>query len=311
VAGHFDPATSPPYWLQARNIIYSFHMPLFFILSGYLFNHGKYSYGDLIKNKAKRLLYPFVSIAFVFLLIKYAAGRIVRLEYAVDARSMSALLANPVNSYVPLLWFVHALFIIFAIYPLARLILNNLSILALTLALNLFLGSNFPVVGNALANLPFFAIGVLLKENKEPAAKVMSGDWRNVFAPLAIFLSTYLVLTLTHNTSQYEYAAEFFLGVMGSLLIINVSNAIVAFSENKLSRVLRQIGYYSMTIYLFHTLFESAVRMGLPKLFTNTQAPFVLVAATAITCGVVFPLLLEKRILRRFWLTKTFVLGLN
>jgi len=77
VVGHFYPETSPTYWSEIRKIIYSFHMPLFFILSGYLYSHGKYSYSNLIKTKAKRLLYPFASIAGAFFLIKYVAGRVV------------------------------------------------------------------------------------------------------------------------------------------------------------------------------------------------------------------------------------------
>jgi fucose 4-O-acetylase-like acetyltransferase len=42
VVGHFYPETSPDYWTQIKKVIYSFHMPLFFILSGYLYTHDKY-----------------------------------------------------------------------------------------------------------------------------------------------------------------------------------------------------------------------------------------------------------------------------
>ncbi len=67
VVGHFIPASSPGYWLSFRQFIYSFHMPLFFLLSGYLYNPGKHSYTNLLKNKTKRLLYPFVTVAGFFL----------------------------------------------------------------------------------------------------------------------------------------------------------------------------------------------------------------------------------------------------
>jgi hypothetical protein len=65
-----------------------------------------------------------------------------------------------------------------------------------------------------------------------------------------------------------------------------------------------------MTIYLFHTLFESTVRIGFLQVFKQMQVPFELIAFVAITCGVVLPLVLEKEVLRKYWVTKKFVLGL-
>ncbi len=43
-------------------MIYSFHMPLFMIISGYLFyySYSKYSINELIRNKIKRFIYPIV-----------------------------------------------------------------------------------------------------------------------------------------------------------------------------------------------------------------------------------------------------------
>lgn len=122
VVGHFYPKSSPTYWLEIRKLIYSFHMPLFFILSGYLYSHGKYSYRDLIRNKTKRLLYPFATIAGIFFLIKCMAGQIVHLTYPVSIDSVYALLTNPGNSYMPLLWFVHALFFDFYCISVAKII---------------------------------------------------------------------------------------------------------------------------------------------------------------------------------------------
>jgi fucose 4-O-acetylase-like acetyltransferase len=306
VVGHFYPETSPSYWLAIRNIIYSFHMPLFFILSGYLYSHGKYSYPDLIKTKAKRLLYPFVTIAVAFLLIKYAAGRVVNLEYPVNIDSIYALLLNPIKSYMPLLWFVHALFLVFAIYPLARLVLNNLSILLLLLVINTVLGSDYLVFGKMLANMPFFVIGVILRENRTFSRRAITADWRYIVALVAMFLLTYVIIQLSVNTKSI-YLSRFLLGVIGSWLVINICHAL---SDKKINGVLLLIGYYSMTIYLLHPLFESTVRIAFLQVFKHMQVPFAIIAFVAITCGIVFPLMLEKAVLRKYWITKKFVLGL-
>jgi fucose 4-O-acetylase-like acetyltransferase len=311
VVGHFHPVVSPNYWSVMRKIIYLFHMPLFFILSGYLYNHGKYSYRDLIITKTKRLLYPFASIAAVFFLIKYLAGMVVNIDHPVNIDSVYALLLDPVHSYMPLLWFVHALFFIFAIYPLARLFMNNFLILFFLLIINVIFGSDYLIFGNALANIPFFVVGVILKENKKISKMNISEDWRYVVAPLVMFSLTYMIRLSFDIVSVFEYPVHLFLGIAGSLFVINISNFISVFSNKKIKDVLQQIGYYSMAIYLFHTLFESTVRIGFLQVFKSTQVPFELVAFIAISCGVVFPLVLEKEVLRKNMITKRFVLGLT
>ncbi len=45
-------------WL--KKYLYSFHVPLFFFISGYLYNGDKYSIGSYIKKKTLRLLVPFL-----------------------------------------------------------------------------------------------------------------------------------------------------------------------------------------------------------------------------------------------------------
>ncbi len=310
VIGHFNPEISPAYWSEAGKIIYSFHMPLFFILSGFLYSHGKYSYSDLIKAKAERLLYPFASIAVAFFLIKYVAGLFVELKHPVNAESIYALLTDPVNSYMPLLWFVHALFLIFVFYPIARLFLNNLSILLLLLAINVIFGCDYLVFGKAMANIPFFAVGVILRENKKISKMAVSTHWVYMIVPLLMFLLVYVMRRSVNIAPMYWYLTQFFLGVVGSVVVINASHAISALSDTKIKGMLLKAGYYSMTIYVFHTLFESAVRIGFLQVFKHIQVPFETVAFIAITCGVALPMVLEKEALRKYWVTKKYVLGL-
>jgi len=311
VVGHFHPEASPAYWSEMVKIIYSFHMPMFFALSGYLYSHGKYSYTDLVKTKTKRLLYPFVSIAGTFFMIKYVAGLTVNLDKSINFQSVYALLYDPVNSYMPLLWFVHALFVIFVLFPLARLFLNNISIFILLIAVNVIFGSDYLVFGKAFANMPFFVVGVILRENVKLSRMLINANWSFIFTPLVLFCSAYAILLSVSTFSLFRYPAQFFLGAVGTLFIINLSHAISSISDNKTKDVLVHIGYYSMTIYLFHTLFESSVRIAFFQIFKQNLAPFELIAAIAITCGVSIPLMLEKDVLRKNWVIRKFVLGLG
>lgn len=61
IIGHLDPPGS-----FLHRWIYSFHMPLFFILSGFVFNWKKYSsvsYRTFFRKKSKQLLLPYFKIA--------------------------------------------------------------------------------------------------------------------------------------------------------------------------------------------------------------------------------------------------------
>ena len=71
ILGHLP--TSP----ELHKYIFSFHMPLFFFISGYLFNQKKYSQaGKFITSRVRSLLFPYFSLTVVsyliFLLTNYS-----------------------------------------------------------------------------------------------------------------------------------------------------------------------------------------------------------------------------------------------
>ena len=311
VIGHFRPETSPRYWCEIIDVIYTFHMALFFSLSGYLCSFANYSYPTFLKKKAERLLFPFVSIAAIFFLIKYTAGKIVALEYPVTVDALYTLLIDPAHSHMPLLWFVHALFLMFVCYPLARIFLSGPLILVLLLTLNIFLGNDFKIFGPALSYMPFFVIGAFSKEYKVHLQVFMNRDPRYLIVLLLLFLSVYIGRLSGLLEFINEYAPIFFLGAVGSLLIVIASRTISSLSHNtKVKGLLVQVGLYSMTIYLFHTLFESTTKIGLLKAGNFIPMPFELIAFTAVVCGVFFPMLLEKKVFRKYLVTRKCILGL-
>ncbi|MES9965459.1 MAG: acyltransferase family protein [Candidatus Sedimenticola sp. 20ELBAFRAG] len=311
VVGHFYPKNSPEYWSDIRDIIYTFHMPLFFLLSGFLYSYTKHTYSVLINGKVKRLIYPFISIAILFFVIKYLSGLFFYLENPVGLESVYALLTNPIDSYMPLLWFVHALFLIFLIYPLTRnLIGNNFIILIIFILINVVFGNDYIFFGKALANVPFFIIGVILRENTRVRDAVITDKWFYVGVPLMIFCFVYLAKLNMDSGNQIDYIFRLVLGVTGTICIINMSSLIDANNKGIGKLILTEIGIYSMTIYLFHTLFESAVRIGFQQVLGDFQVSFEIVAFTAVIAGIVFPLLLEKIFLRNNMITKKYILGL-
>jgi hypothetical protein len=74
--------------------------------------------------------------------------------------------------------------------------------------------------------------------------------------------------------------------------------------------ILTATGIYSMSIYLFHTLFESAMRIVLMQTFRELKIFFELVLLISVVSGLIFPLILEKYFLRKNKITRKFILGL-
>ena len=308
VVGHFFPASSPEYWIEMRKVIYTFHMPLFFLLSGYLYNEVKYSYSGLVVNKVRRLLFPFISIALIFFIIKYISGLYVTVNYPVNLNSLRALMIDPVNSYMPLLWFVHTLFVIFIIYPLIRLFLNQTVILVAVLSVNIFFGTEYYIVNNVLEYVPYFIVGILFRDKYKYISMLFVNNYLILTVTLFIFVSAY-VLSLQGGLGEYNYLIKFLLGVFGSVFIINISKQISNSKSMAVKNYIVSIGVYSMSIYLFHTLFESAVRIGLSVEVLHFSIPFELIAVLAVLAGVVFPLLLEKYFLSKNTLSRKYILG--
>jgi hypothetical protein len=96
---------------------------------------------------------------------------------------------------------------------------------------------------------------------------------------------------------------------VGTLLIVNVSHAIADLADNRLRTALLRTGYYSMTIYFFHSMFEGAARIGLLQIARYTPVPFLLMALAAVTAGVLVPMALEKQVIRKSRIARKLVLG--
>ena len=60
------------YTPEALIYIYSFHMPLFFLISGIFFNSKKYTFGQFVKNRFFRLICPYLFFYSAILLITFA-----------------------------------------------------------------------------------------------------------------------------------------------------------------------------------------------------------------------------------------------
>lgn len=325
VIGHFNPPYAPAWWQEMISVIYTFHMPLFMMLSGYLYVVGKESWPALMRSKFLRLGIPFIFVALLFLLIKLASQLFVTLEHPISADSFITLLTQPGKSYMPLLWFMHALFFMFMLYPLLYRVLRHHAAILVLFVILAYLGpSPWPGVNTIVHHFPFFVCGVWFRASGLHG-EVRSRSWLLIAALSAVaFALYYLPAPRLDSGIAHHYLWLFPLGLLGSAVVIGLSNCLDALSLNRQNgkgagsasapwvvRALASAGLYSMSIYLFHTLFESAVRVAGFQVLGLPPGWFVPVALVAIAVGMLMPLLLEQFVLRRITLTRRYLLGLK
>ncbi len=314
VIGHYYPHDSPNYWALLKESLYLFHMPTFFAVSGFLFFKSSIkpqtSSGMLLLNKAKRLGIPYISIALLFFGIKYVSQFFLNLDHPVSLASFFSVFTSPVESYMPLLWFMYSLFTMMVIVKLFENLISPFWIFIASIILHIAIpnAGSLLSIGATISNFPFFLAGYISYNYlmNEPDTGRHNAPW---WVSLFIFVSVFAAYKqFDHLNTNIVAALKLILGFLGIYFVIMLSASLLSL---KRALLLKTVGLYSMSIYLFHTLFESSVRhvVQLPKI--SSSIPFLLGALPAILAGVLFPLLLEKYVLRRYAATRRLFLGLG
>ena len=96
--------------------IYSFHMPLFFVISGYVMKKND-SFFEFIKKRAKRLLYPYLALSFVVYVIDVLMQMVIgvltgkKLDlHKLIANFIGIFIGFRCTDYSYIMWFVLASF---------------------------------------------------------------------------------------------------------------------------------------------------------------------------------------------------------
>ena len=314
VIGHFNPIDSPTYWGVLNSFLYTFHMPLFFFISGYLYKYIKNNYFNSLKTKFQRLGIPFITIAFIYFLLKLAASYFVKLDYPVNVNSILKLLDNPVQSFVPLLWFVHALLGIFLIYPLIRSIFQPVTIFITTVIVAIFIDFmhiTIPFLSHAIQNIPYFAFGVVsINLINKKNIKIFEYKWIFFLLFLLMIIVNYYFKNLDFLSFE-GLCVKYLQGFLGIIAAILLSITIEEKFNSSQTKFIEIVGICSMSIYLFHTIFESLIRILFRNFLVNLDTPFLVVALLAIFVGLFMPMTIEIYVLRKSSLFSQIFLGLK
>ena len=236
--------------------IYYFHVPLFFICSGYLYQkYGKVnSVGSWCKNVAKKALalgVPYVSFSTATWVLKKVFSSSVNDQIGGLG---DTLFFHPTAPY----WYLYALFFIF----LVTLTFSSVKaaavglIVALAAKVLILTGGEYSVyaVSTVLSNEIWFVLGMsICAFNVQLKGRKVQGT---IFGMLFIILSI-VVYTVEIGNS----AISFTMGLVACVAVI----LMVADFEKKFGRGMDFLAKYTMPIFLMHTLFAAPMRSILMK----------------------------------------------
>lgn len=149
---------------------YSFHMPLFIFISGYLFYMTRLSlnarYSKVLIDKARRLLIPGFAFSILALILKLAFPAEMDRQITLDFHSLVHIFLFPYDNPFRELWFIVTLMWMFILTPLWRISLKNGWSMALTgivLVVLYFTELSFEVlcIGRLINYAVWFYLGIL------------------------------------------------------------------------------------------------------------------------------------------------------
>jgi fucose 4-O-acetylase-like acetyltransferase len=271
---------SPVFFYCSDNLVYSFHMPLFFFLSGLFIVRSFVKterIAPFILGKIKVIAYPYFIWSFIQISIQ-----IVMSPYTNNIKEVSDLLYifySPQEQF----WFLYVLFFLSMLYVILYLLLRNVYLILLISIVLYFSKFWMPIFTN---NFIFFAAGAAL-------AKSMLSLTPNkkIIPPLIIFGIIFIVVHSILGTLQFyeQHGLVLPLAALGILLTYYLANYLA--THNLLS-FLQYLGYISLPIYVAHVLSGSGIRIILDKFFNIHHVGVHLFIGTVF--GIVFPMILYE-----------------
>jgi len=179
---------SVPLFLSSLKFVYSFHMPLFFILSGYVATRKRLDFTSFVKKQFSSRIVPILFFNLLILAVKLVRdilyqGTFHYREYLGDALSIASGYPDRLNAVTwfiiclltvefyhfwlrriivsrkisPVSWFILSWLMV---YPLGCIITRQISLFSNTMGVR----ENFWYVHEALMAYPFYSLGICLRE---------------------------------------------------------------------------------------------------------------------------------------------------
>lgn len=284
--------------LIAVQVIYVFHMPFFFALSGYFFKAQPdlHSYLNFIKKRLVTLGLPYLAFSVIIWAIKFIFGDQVRTD--VTFKNLLDIWMMPIGP----LWFIYVLFALDIVLGFVSLKVKNIDTLFLV-SLMVCLGFTiFPVDWYVVQRIaiwsPIFLLGTFVR--KHPIYQYRT----TLIASLSVFVTALALWAFTNPIQRINYQ------VPGWAQLLLFTSVILGFGlfyqlpqTVKGYNYFTKIGQISLPIYLIHVPLVSLTRILLYHLQVNSVIVHLILGTLIGWYGTLFIFNIIHRIpVLDFWI---------
>lgn len=306
-------------WLKGtgQKYISSFHMPLFFFLSGYVFSFGKYrDIKQLLWTNINKILIPYAWFSF------FTYSYWVFFERHVSGNTISPMSAfinifmcQGADKYLPhnpALWFLPCLFVVqLMFYYIAKnrkreyLPLSLVTISIMSYFITIFIPGHFPwSINVALTGVVFYGIGFVIKSYMKLSLIsnriILSVFVTAVTLGLVISLqNTYVMMAANlYGNFFYFYAAALLniLGIIAISFLLRKNNWLIYLGRN------------SLTIFALHFPIKRLV-VGLSGIFFNITSEQIKASFLISSLDTIITIIILLPIIHLIRTHFTFILG--
>lgn len=243
--------------INLNDMLYSFRMPLFFLLSGLFFQKSIERKGEkrFLVSRINTLLYPYILWALIQITLQIMFPGVANAHRSV--RDYMNILIQPRN--LDQLWYLFALFNVTLLYLLTSRLFKYDNIARLVLSL-IFLAlaplvKEISTVYDILLHYIFFCIGNItaswfFSDKTQDRLSSMSG----LLILLPVFVLCQYYFLYHQQMNLYLYAV---IALIGSMFVIMVSFQL---EKYQVLPILKLFGHYSLYIYLLHVPIVSVIR---------------------------------------------------
>lgn len=298
VVGHCIPDASTPNGVSIVgykilfDLIYSFHMPLFFFISGFMIsqekmrNHGQTTL-DILKKRFYRLIIPYIVVGLCYAPFKMLLAQFANKPYDISNLWMVVIGVNPDGE----LWFLYSLFIAHLISAIWGFRVSRIGLLVA--GVFCVTGVVFPIVTKFLF---FFLLGVYIRS--EHADFVMNFSGILIAVTVVFFLVGNYCAIFMRIPNMFLFTA-----VSGIILTLWCSYQLSSM-KCKLVLLLELLGIFSMDIYIFSDIIKIPFRIILWNKMHLYTVSFLVSSVASIALSI----LISKYVIRKNkWLSKFFL----
>lgn len=277
-----------------ESLIYSFHMPLFMAISGYLFYHVSQSrpksYSTFMLDKINRLGVPYLFFTVATLAIKPLFNSVVNRPTSFGISELIHAIVYPSDNPLGELWFVATLFGIFLISPMFKYAMKNIYTKLLVLVLLTvmhycsFSWGGILAVNTIMAYIIWFYIGILCSQLN--IKRIFSGIIR--LSLLIVIFSLLFYISISYEIRWLSLVLTLAGCAMSVSLAVNL--------DNVYPKIFSLFRNYTYQVFLLGIFFQ----IGFKIIYQHTISPnyYAVCYIVCIMFGLYIPVFISKTIQR-------------